>query len=190
MWFKDDPAFHTLYPVELSQMARRHWTPLLVARKAARFLVTQPGDRILDIGSGAGKFCLAAARECPQGKFTGIEQRRNLVEYANQALEITGLTNAEFLHGNITDLNFKDFDHFYFYNSFYEYIVDSEKIDDQISFSSDLFNYYSHYLYKQLCKAPEGTRLVTYHSLETEIPPSFQLVATEINDQLKFWVKL
>jgi hypothetical protein len=68
--------------------------------------------------------------------------------------------------------------------------VDSEKIDDQISFSSDLFNYYSHYLYKQLCKAPEGTRLVTYHSLETEIPSSFQLVATEINDQLKFWVKL
>jgi tRNA G46 methylase TrmB len=106
MWFKDDPAFHTLYPVELCQMARRHWTPLLVARKAARFLVTQSGDRILDIGSGAGKFCLAAAKECPQGQFTGIEQRRNLVDYANQALEKTGLTNVEFLHGNITDLNF------------------------------------------------------------------------------------
>ena len=38
-----------------------HWTPVHVARRAAQFLVTGPETRVLDVGSGPGKFCLVGA---------------------------------------------------------------------------------------------------------------------------------
>lgn len=189
-WFTSDASVHELYPQEIRDLARRHWTPLLVAKKAASFLVTAPGDRILDIGSGAGKFCLAAGFHHPQARFTGIEQREYLVEHANSALKTVGLPNVNFIHGNFTQVDFRQYDHFYFYNSFYENLAYTEKIDEQIEYSTELFDYYSHYLYKQLCNAPDGTRLVTYHSLETEIPAAYHVVHTDINDYLKCWIKV
>ena len=81
-------------------------------------------------------------------------------------------------------------DHFYFYNSFYENLSGTEKIDDSIDYSSELFNYYNRYLFRELEKKPAGTRLVTYHSLEDEIPPGYEVVGTAINEYLKMWIKI
>src|SRR5688572_11476905 len=119
-FFSSDLRFHTLYPAFLSQLSKNHWTPLSVARKAAAFLAAENGSRILDIGSGMGKFCLAAAYYCPAASYFGIEQRDDLTEYAEAARQTIGLNNVSFIHGNITNLDFSQFDHFYFYNSFYE----------------------------------------------------------------------
>ncbi|WP_046368878.1 class I SAM-dependent methyltransferase [Flavihumibacter petaseus] len=189
-WFSNDVAFHELYPAVISQLARRHWTPLRVARKAAAFLRTGKEDRVLDIGSGVGKFCLAAAHAEPTVQFTGVELRPWLVEHARIAQQKLGLKNVRFLAANIKDVCFKQFDHFYFYNSFYENLAESEKIDQEMPCSLELFERYSYYLYKQLANRPAGTRLVTYHSLETEIPADFHLVQTEINGYLKYWIKV
>ena len=38
-------------------------------------------------------------------------------------------------HGNFTQLDFKNFDHFYFYNAFYENLAGTDKIDDSIDYS-------------------------------------------------------
>ena len=59
-WFIDDEKFHQLYPLHIQKLADKHWTPLKVAKYAVDFLVPEAGAKVLDIGSGAGKFCLAA----------------------------------------------------------------------------------------------------------------------------------
>lgn len=188
--FDTDKAFDQLYPNEIQLMAKQHWTPLAVARKAARFLATKKGVRVLDIGSGVGKFCIAAAYYQPNAFYWGIEQRKNLVDCANAALEATELTNTAFIEGNFTQLDFKNYDHFYFYNAFYENLTGTNKIDDNIDYSAELYNYYSRYLYRQLQLKPAGTRLAAFHSLEDEMPASYHLVGTDMDNLLKFWIKV
>jgi SAM-dependent methyltransferase len=188
-WFSTDEQFNYLYPASIRSFAAKHWTPLHVTQRVARYLTPMDNASVLDIGSGVGKFCLAAAWSMPSAFFTGIEQRKNLISHAYTAQAILKLKNVQFIHGNFTRLNFDRFDHFYFYNSFYENLVGTEKIDDSIAYSPELYDYYNRYLYKKLDERPAGTRLVTYHSLEAEIPPAYLLVETHVNDLLKFWIK-
>ena len=189
-WFNGDEGFNELYPASIRLLARRHWTPLHVARKAARFLAAENNARILDIGSGVGKFCLSAAFYKPAAFYYGVEQRRGLINYAEIARDAIFLQNVSFIHGNFTQLNFKNFDHFYFYNSFYENLTGTDKIDENIEFSAGLYNYYNRYLFKELEKMKAGTRLATFHSLEDEIPPGYLVVGSEMNNLLKFWIKI
>ena len=189
-WFGSDEQFHQIYPLSIQVLARRHWTPLTVAREAANFLGAETGARVLDIGSGAGKFCLAAAYYKPHAYYYGIEQRKSLINHAETAREILRFENVNFTHGNFTQLDFKNFDHFYFYNAFYENLAGTDKIDDSIDYSGELYNYHSGYLYKQLEQKPAGTRVATFHSLEDEIPQSYHEVNAEFDGLLKFWIKI
>lgn len=189
-WFNTDARFHHLYPVSIQLLAAKHWTPLNITRCVARYLVPADNVRVLDIGSGVGKFCLAAAHYMPSACFFGVEQRKDLVEHAETARKVLELQNAHFIHGNFTQLDFKQYDHFYFYNSFYENLVATDKIDDSIAYSTELYNYYNRYLYKKLDEMRSGTRLVTFHSLEEEIPPGYHLVEAQVESQLKCWIKM
>ena len=65
-YLKTDKHFNQLYPIAVQVMSERHWTPLHIAMQAASFLGERAGSKILDIGSGVGKFCLAAAVHHPQ----------------------------------------------------------------------------------------------------------------------------
>ncbi|MCC6289798.1 MAG: methyltransferase domain-containing protein [Chitinophagaceae bacterium] len=189
-WFTSDAWFNKLYPSHIQTLAHRHWTPLNIAKMAAGFLAADDNVSILDIGSGVGKFCLSAAYFKPGAVYYGVEQRKNLVQYANNAASQLGLENVNFIHGNFTQLSFKNFDHFYFYNSFYENLVDTDKIDDSIDYSGELYHYYARFLYRQLSNTVSGTRLCTFHSMEDEIPRSFCEVGGALNGLLKFWMKL
>ncbi|MHB1179581.1 MAG: methyltransferase domain-containing protein, partial [Daejeonella sp.] len=164
------------------------WTPLDIARKAADFLAT-PDAKILDIGSGIGKFCLAGAYYFPDALFFGVEQRYELLVLAEEAKQCTGLLNANFIHANVTQINFSEFDHFYFYNAFYENIDMVNRIDDTIQTSYSLYLYYTQYLLSVLKNKPSGTKIVTFHSSEEEIPLSYKLVDTYNNSLLKMWIK-
>jgi len=188
--FISDQEFNQLYPAEIELLAKRHWTPLNVARLASGFLAMGSNTRILDIGSGVGKFCLCGAYHNPASLYFGIEQRRELVRHANKAKSKLNLDNVHFIHGNFTQLDLKDYDNFYFFNSFFENLDGTDKIDDSIEYSEELFEYYSRYLFRQLNKVPRGTRLVTYHSMEHEVPPGFAIVDTDLGDLLKFWIKI
>ena len=189
-WFNSDAQFHHLYPRSVQELASRHWTPLCVARKAAAFLAAEHGVRVLDIGSGSGKFCLAGAYYSPNAFYFGVEQRKQLVSDAETARKIIGFENVSFIHGNFTQLNIKHYDHFYLFNPFYENLVGTDKIDDSIAYSEELYYYYNRYLRKQLEQMPSGTKLATFHGMEDEIPASFQQVASEMTDHLKFWIKI
>lgn len=189
-WFSSDEQFNLLYPLSIQALAPRHWTPLSVARKAANFLAAENNVRILDIGSGVGKFCLGAAYYKPKAFYYGVEQRKGLIGHAEIAREILHIENVSFFNGNFTLLDFNKYDHFYFYNSFYENLAGTDKIDDSIDYSGELYNYYNRYLFKQLEQKPGGTRVATFHSLEDEIPQSYHEVGSEFDNLLKFWIKV
>jgi SAM-dependent methyltransferase len=189
-WFYSDTQFNALYPLSIQALAKCHWTPLPIAQRVAKFLAGGGNVRILDIGSGVGKFCLAAAFFTPNAVYYGVEQRRSLIDFAEAAKERLQLENALFIHGNFTQMDFSKYDHFYFYNAFYENLDGTDKIDDSIDYSGELYNYYNRYLFRQLKQKPKGTRICTLCSLESEIPPDFHVIKTEMNDLLKFWIKV
>lgn len=184
-----DAAFDWLYPERIQILSKRHWTPMAVAKKVAQFLAAEPGKKILDIGSGVGKFALIGANCFPEVFFYGVEQRNELHHYALAAKEYTRTDNADFIQGNFTQVDFAEYDHFYFYNAFFENLDDSRRIDHNIEYSTSLYTYYSRYLFKELDAKPSGTRLATFHSLEDEIPPSYQLVDISLDFLLKMWIK-
>lgn len=186
--FTNDAAFDRQYPEHFQMLSPKHWAPLTVAHIAAGFLA-EPGARVLDIGSGIGKFCLAAGFYFPETYFYGVEQRQELIYLAEEAKQSTRLFNVNFIYANITQVNFKEFDHFFFYNSFYENIDTTNQIDDTIEISEGLYTYYTQYLHSALDEKPAGTRLVTFHSLEQEIPSSYKLAAVACNALLKMWIK-
>lgn len=189
-WFGSDEQFDQLYPPSVQLLTRRHWTPLAVARKAADFLAAEKDVRILDIGSGVGKFCLGAAYYKPNAFYYGIEQRKSLIHHAETAREALGLESISFMHGNFTQLDFRNYDHFYFFNSFYENLIVTNRIDESIAYSAELYNYYNRYLSKQLEQKPAGTRLATFHSMEDEIPAGYHVVGSAMDNILKFWIKV
>ena len=188
-WFNADSRFDKLYPLHIRQLGTRHWTSLMVAEMAANFLAVGKGAKILDIGSGVGKFCLAAAHYKPEAQYFGIEQRKQLVDYAEAARATLQMDRVSFTHGNFTDLDFKQYDHFYFYNSFYENIAGESHIDESIPYSTEIFEQYNWQLRKLLAGRTSGTRLATYNSTENEIPETYHEVGSEMEGIVKFWMK-
>jgi len=188
-WFESDSTFNELYPAPIQALSNLHWTPLEIAIKASDFLSEKKGEKILDIGSGVGKFCLAGAHYTPKALYFGIEQRESLITHAENAKELLGLGNVSFIHGNFTRLDFRNFDHFYFYNSFYENLAHVDKIDNDISFSQERFDLYTAHLFNKLAVLPEGTKLVTYHAHREQIPNTYNLVRQEFDNKLEYWTK-
>lgn len=187
--YQTDAAFDNLYPVKIQRLSKRHWTPLSIAKASARFLSDGRGKKILDIGSGAGKFCLIGAHYCPDAYFFGVEQRQELFQCAQHVKTLARLKNVFFISGNFTQLDLNDYDHFYFYNAFFENLDETDRIDDQIAYSKSLYVYYCRYLFNALEQKPGGTRLVTFHGLGDEVPPSYQLVDVSGDLLFKCWIK-
>ncbi len=187
-FFYSDAQFNKLYPASIQLLAKKHWTPLQVAFKAANYLAEKDA-KILDIGSGAGKFCIAAAYAHPQVQFFGIEQRPSLVKLATETSTFLKLKNVHFFQGNFNTFDFSPYNHFYFYNSFYENIVSDNRIDEEVLQNEEIFKKYNLQLHQILSKQPIGTRLATYHSTEKEMPASFMEIGVEEEGLLKLWLK-
>lgn len=184
-----DEEFNAIYPEWVRTLARRHWTPIEVSIKVAEFLVDKPETKVLDIGSGPGKFCMVGATYT-KGHFTGVEQRYGLVDLSKKLARAYRIQNIDFIHANITSIKFKEYDAFYFYNSFHENIDLTAKIDDTVNSNTELYNLYHQYVYEQLSLAPVGTRLATYWSAKKEIPSSYQVKYSFRDGLLLFWEKL
>jgi hypothetical protein len=112
-----------------------------------------------------------------------------LVECAQTVREKLGRLNAHFIHANFTQIDFTGYDSFYFYNSFFENVDGTDKIDNSMAYSAELYDYYNLCLKTKLDEMPAGTRVVTYKTLDQEIPDSYSLVIVEMENQLKFWIK-
>ncbi len=186
-----DSAFDACMPMDVRRHTSTHFTPVEVAVEAAKFLCggqhTKP--KILDVGSGMGKFCLVGGAMFEQAHFTGVEQRKSLCGVADQLLDNSGLNNVGFLCGNIMNVRFADFQGFYLYNPFYEHLQPFSAMDESIDLDADYYEIYCGFVRKQLQALPKGSRVVTYFGGGEEIPLNYDLVNQAFNNDLKCWQK-
>lgn len=183
-----DGQFDALYPLKMRKISGTQWTPVAVAEKAIEFLVQHPHTKVLDLGSGAGKFCIVAAL-CSKAKITGVEQRENLVLLSRKLALMNNVENVDFIHADIKDMNLRDYDAFYFFNSFEEKLNSKDKIDSHDQYDPDQYDHYSLLLKDKLDATPLGTRLVTYCGEGGIVPDSFTLLKNTNKGKLFFWEK-
>jgi SAM-dependent methyltransferase len=68
-----------------------------------RFQLLQPGDRVVEFGSGLGHDCIGAATVVgPSGKVIGIDISDSNLKLAREILDSTGVNNVEYRQGDIT----------------------------------------------------------------------------------------
>ena len=69
----------------------------------------QPGETVLDLGSGAGADVLISARRVgPTGKAIGLDMTTEMLELARRNAVEAGATNVELLHGYLEDIPLPD----------------------------------------------------------------------------------
>lgn len=185
-----DDAFDLFFSPANRRLSSRHWTPVKVARRAAVHLAELPGTRVLDVGSGVGKFCIVGA-VTTEGVFVGVEQRKHLIMEAEAVCNDFGIGRVVFHHGNMADLDWAEFDAFYLYNPFFENLVEFSSIDDSIPISFDLYYEYTALVKKKLRKLPLGTKVATYHGFGEKIPDCYEILVKERigSGDLNIWVK-
>jgi len=65
----------------------------------------RPGDRVVDVGCGAGIDSLVAAKKVgPKGRVIGVDMTRSMLEKARQAADEMGLENVQFREGYAEEL--------------------------------------------------------------------------------------
>ena len=183
-----DRTIDQLFPADIAELSARHFTPVAVARRAARLLAPTPHHRVLDLGAGAGKLCLVGAA-ITGASFTGIEQRRHFVRAAIEAGARLTLRNVHFIHADILDVDWRPYDSYYLFNPFAEHLIGP--IDGTRQARPPLFGFYVQAVRRRLRDAVPGTRVVTYHGFGGSMPPCFRLAACEEagSDELELWIK-
>lgn len=186
--FKSDKAFDALFPKEVQEHSFIHWTPIEIFETALDWLGLDASSHVLDIGSGAGKFCALAGLRS-KAQFTGVEKRSDLIAVANKTIQKLNLKNVSFLDADVTTVDFSPYTHFYYYNPFCEYLAEFDHIDTTISYDPDSFRKYEDYVIDQFEKQPLGTRIVTYCSETFPFPSSYELRDLLYDGKLALWVK-
>lgn len=171
-----DFTWDRVYPLRYRLASSRFWTPLVVAERASEWLSYAGAARVLDIGSGVGKFCITASAHT--GVVTvGIEHRPHLVEVARSAARTKGVRAARFLTSTVQDFDPAGFDGFYAFNPFSENLFEGEGcIDFSVELSESRYVRDLATIEDWLDRAPVGVALVSYHGLGGRIPGSFDLL--------------
>lgn len=175
-----DAQLDALLPPAMRRVSGVYWTPVRVARRAAQIFDDLEVRRVLDVGSGPGKFCVVAGARVPSMSFVGVEHRPHLVAAAQSLAAAVGSTNVTFLLSDATCQPFTGFDGFYVFNSFAE---NSFSRDNQLDQTVEL----SHVrriddvmrVEHWLATRPLGNVLLTYHGLGGPIPGCYERVHVE-----------
>lgn len=183
-----DQYFDSEFLGHYAKLSSTHWTPVEVIQLASKWLAARSDTKILDVGSGVGKFCIVGA-QYTGSQFYGVEQREHLVSVSNRILKKFNLHNIQFIHGNFEDVNFNDFDAFYLFNPFWENISTDVLIDKKVTVSSEIYNQYNASLARKLNELKVGTRVASYLMRQSEIPDSYVIEDSKMAGKLIFWVK-
>lgn len=166
-----DQEFDQIFPESIRQVSEIHWTSVEVARKAAQLLVVDGNTRVLDVGSGCGKFCFVGSLTT-RGQFYGIERRLHLSQLSRRIADAYEMKRIEFIEGDIRSIDWSQFQSFYLYNPFVENIyADDIQIDQSIDFSERSYTDLVHWVQQRLHSLPPGTRVATYHGFGGDMPP-------------------
>jgi SAM-dependent methyltransferase len=188
-----DELFDRNLPSHLKRLSQVHWTPAVVAEQVALYLEKlPPTTRLIDIGSGVGKFCVLLALQA-QVQISGIENRPELYKISEQIKNANALSHVHFIRGDMLDLIWDSYDVFYLYNPFQEHVLrsDEDKFDRLHQFDRSRYATYTSEVFRQLCFAEPGKHLITYHGYGGLVPESFTLVQQRdiSGGELCFWEK-
>lgn len=184
-----DDTFDAIFPFEMRELSERHWTSVYVSKISADYFCNRKPVKVLDIGSGAGKFCFVGATLHPTSEFHGIDIRENFIDISNALKQEHNVPNVFFFHQDVLKIDFSGYDGIYFFNSFQEKIDATSVIDRESEVSIEMYIEYTNHIFNELNKVPVGTKLVTYYSEDFYVPNSFKLISTHINGELKFYLK-
>ncbi|HKU45203.1 MAG TPA: methyltransferase domain-containing protein [Polyangiales bacterium] len=189
-WHVGDRLFDRIYPLPIQAVSARFWTPVAVSLLAADWLREAERYSVLDVGAGAGKFCIVTnlATGC---RAHGIEQRPRLVEAARAAAASYG-AEVDVVLGTIDSVDPEAFSAFYFYNPFGEnHHTDSERLDDAVELSPERCARDLACVESWLDAAATGTCVLTYHGFGGRIPDTYDLVRTRDSESgsLHMWIK-
>ena len=175
-----DGQIDALLPPVMRLVSPMYWTPVRVARRAAQIFDDLEVTRVLDVGSGPGKFCVVAGARVPRISFVGIEHRTHLVAAARSLAAKVGTANVTFEHGDATNLPDTGFDGFYVFNSFAENGFSAHnQLDQTVELSRVRLVGDVMRVERWLATRPVGTVLLTYHGLGGPIPSSYECVHVE-----------
>jgi SAM-dependent methyltransferase len=185
----DDRVFDEVYPLALRRISHMHWTPIEAAVRASKLLDCRPGARVLDIGSGVGKFCIVAAASTG-ARVLGIERRRGLVDVAERTAASFGVEVA-FIHGSFASHDPRTVDGVYLFNPFVENICSTaDQIDTTVELSEARFAEDVAAAEEFLGGARPGTRVVTYCGFGGDMPSGYVRVLRErCAGVLELWIK-
>jgi SAM-dependent methyltransferase len=180
----NDRLFDRLLRSQVQALSEHHWTPARVALRAAQWLEEFGVQSVLDIGSGAGKFCVVAALRS-RAHFLGIEQRPHLVDAARELANMFELADrVEFEHGTFGSSHSPAADAYYLFNPFGENLYAAERrIDDTVEASRPRFVREVVATQRLLQTAPAGTSLITYHGFGGAIPAGY--IRLRVDTQIK-----
>jgi SAM-dependent methyltransferase len=107
---EDDPVSAHLYaPDESAQIPTEAVLASLGCGNPTALARLQPGETVLDLGSGGGIDVLLSARRVgPDGKAYGLDMTDEMLALANENKRKSGLTNVEFLRGEIEHIPLPD----------------------------------------------------------------------------------
>jgi SAM-dependent methyltransferase len=187
-----DAAFDRLLPEWTQAASSQHWTPLEVAVRAAQWFDDYRIRTVVDIGSGAGKFCVAAAL-AGHCHFTGLEQRERLVAGARSLVRLFGVeSRVHFIHGTLGAASLPAADAYYLYNPFGEHLCDArERIDDEIELGVQRHAEDLAQLGNLLDEARPGSYVMAYNGCGMRMPANYRLLCTdrELPNVLSLWRK-
>lgn len=187
-----DRAFDRFLPDELRLVSGQYWTPLVVAARAAEWFEELGVRTVVDIGSGTGKFCIAAAL-AGRCHFTGLEQRPRLVQVARSLAKLFGCDErVSFVEGAFSKISVFSVDAYYLYNPFGENLFGCEDhLDEEVELGADRYARDIKAVEEMLSDVRVGTCLLTYNGFGGRVPGSYQelRVDREMPSVLRIWRK-
>jgi arsenite methyltransferase len=105
-----DPITTNLYSAdETGQIPEKAVLASLGCGNPTALIELRPGETVLDLGSGGGIDVLLSARRVgPSGKAYGLDMTEDMLALARENQRQAGITNAEFLQGEIENIPLPD----------------------------------------------------------------------------------
>lgn len=186
----DDRRFDSILPRRWRAASSRYWTPLAVVARAAAWLDELGVRSVVDIGSGAGKFCVAGAL-LGRAHFIGVEQRAELVATARVLARAYGVeARTSFLHETFGDVTPPLAEAYYLFNPFGENLFSRRGwLDDSVELNEGRYARELRVTRRWLAGAKPGTYVLTYNGIGESLPISYRplRVDRELPCVLKLW---
>jgi SAM-dependent methyltransferase len=184
--------FDRFLPYELRCVSGQFWTPLPVALRVAQWLDAEGVETVVDVGSGAGKFCVAAAL-ASRCTFIGVEQRPRFVAAARALAGLFGVSDrARFVSGTLGSGVLPVADAYYLYNPFGENLFGPEEhLDEDVELCNERYERDIAFMERFFAQAPDGTLVVKYNGFGGQMPFSYDElhVARDLPNLLRMWRK-